>query len=391
MKISNKNISIKLSKTFTLLTLAMAFTANAQNKTSEATFYQWPTTFNTDISVANQKTYISDEYWQEVTGAQLNAGIKVYLSDASTLVKLAPKAKFDEGQVFKPQELELNEIQLVNNQKSVKQKLVQLAAQKDMALAGFKDGSIALKVENASLASETILKYAQPLVADDKYIVHVKDKNSAFKLKVTSPLSIKKQLQPKLKLNAQLTNKQFSNKDVNAYLISPLGEKVALKYNQGNIVFSDELHQLGAVKGLYQVELNITTDHLANKIKRTIKVPFIQTAETAKVVTSDINIAAKNKTNVKVTVPLSIAQEGRFAVKATLQGFNLNNQKVDIATAEIAQYLYSDASLIMPFKVTGITKGPYSLSNIILTDQTRMIVLPQTNISQVGKDLDTAW
>jgi hypothetical protein len=178
---------------------------------------------------------------------------------------------------------------------------------------------------------------------------------------------------------------------VNAYLISPLGEKVALKYNQGNIVFSDELHQLGAVKGLYQVELNITTDHLANKIKRTIKVPFIQTAETAKVVTSDINIAAKNKTNVRVTVPLSIAQEGRFAVKATLQGFNLNNQKVDIATAEIAQYLYSDESLIMPFKVTGITKGPYSLSNIILTDQTRMIVLPQTNISQVGKDLDTAW
>ena len=88
---------------------------------------------------------------------------------------------------------------------------------------------------------------------------------------------------------------------------------------------------------------------------------------------------------------MSIAQEGRFAVKATLQGYNLNNQKVDIATAEVAKFLSHDESLKMPFKVSGLTKGPYSLTNIILTDQTRMMVLPQEPVSKDIIEHKKAW
>jgi len=381
----------QLSAVVTLLAIAISCATNVQAKSDDATFYQWPSSYKTNVSKQNQETYSSNEYWQVVTGAELNKGIKVYLSDSSTLVKLTPKARFDQGEVFKPQNLELNQIELGNNLASSKQKLVQLAAQKEMALAGFKDGSIALKVQNASLNAPSVLKYAQPLIADDKYIVHIKDKNSAFKLNVTAPLEIKKQFKPQLKLKAELTNKQFSNADVNARLISPLGESIALKYNNGNIDFSNELEQLGAVKGLYQVELDVSANHLANKIKRTIKVPFIQTAKTANIHVLDINIETSNKGLINVTVPVSITQEGRFAVKATLQGYSLNNQKVDIATAEVARFLSHDESLSMPFKVSRLTKGPYSLSNIILTDQTRMMVLPQTGVSKAIIEQDKAW
>ncbi|PAJ73862.1 hypothetical protein CJF42_13570 [Pseudoalteromonas sp. NBT06-2] len=381
----------QLSTVVTIFAISISCAVNAQAKSNEATFYQWPSTYKTDVSKANKKTYTSNEYWQVVTGEELNKGIKVYLSDASTLVKLTPKARFDQGEVFKPQNLELDHIKLGGNLVPNKQKLVQLAAQKEMALAGFKDGSIALKVQNASLAAPSILKYAKPLIANDKYIVHIKDKNSAFKLNVTAPLEIKKQFKPQLTVKAKLTNKQLSNSDVNARLISPLGESIALKYNNGKIDFSNELEQLGAVKGLYQVELDVSANHLANKIKRTIKVPFIQTAETANILTSDINIQSGNKGLINVTVPLSIAQAGRFAVKATLQGYTLNNQKIDIATAEVAQFLSYDGNLSMPFKVSGLTKGPYSLSNIILTDQTRMMVLPQDQVSKAIIEQDKAW
>jgi len=380
----------QLSTAATLIAIAISSASHAQAKNDEATFYQWPSSYKTDFTKQNKKAYTSNEYWQVVTGAQLNKGVKVYLSDASTLVKLTPKARFDQGAVFKPQNLELNQIQLGNNLAN-KQQIVQLAAQKEMALAGFKDGSIALKVQNASLNAPSVLKYAQPLVADDKYIVHVKDKNSAFKLNVTAPLEIKKQFQPQLTIKAELTNKQFSNTDVSARLISPLGESVELKYNQGKIDFSNELAQLGAVKGLYQVELNVSVKHLANKIKRTIKVPFIQTAQTASILTTEINIESNNQGLINVNVPVSIDQEGRFAVKATLQGYSLNNQKVDIATAEVAKFLSHDENLTMPFKVSGLTKGPYSLSNIILTDQTRMMVLPHADTSKAIIELDKAW
>jgi len=380
----------QLSTAVTLIAIAITCASHAQANSNEAAFYQWPSSYKTDFTLKSHKTYTSNEYWQVVTGEQLNKGIAVYLSDASTLVKLTPKAKFDQGEVFKPQNLELNQIQLGNNLDN-QQKLVQLAAQKEMALAGFKDGSIALKVQNASLNAPSILKYAQPLIADDKYIVHVKDKNSPFKLNVTAPLEIKKQFKPQLTLKAALTNKQFNNADVTARLISPLGESVELKYNQGKIDFANELAQLGAVKGLYQVELDVSADHLANKIKRTIKVPFIQTAQTAHVLTTDINIAAHNKGLINVTVPVSVTQEGRFAVKATLQGYSQNNQKVDIATAEVAKFLSHDESLNMPFKVSGLTKGPYSLSNIILTDQTRMMVLPQEPVSKNIIEHKKAW
>ena len=347
----------QLSTAVSLLAIAISCVSHAQVNNDDATFYQWPSSYKTDLTTQNKKTYTSNEYWQVITGAQLNKGVKVYLSDASTLVKLTPKARLEQGAVFKPQNLELNQIQLGDNLAS-KQKLVQLAAQKEMALAGFKDGSIALKVQNASLNAPSVLKYAQPLIADDKYIVHVKDKNSAFKLNVTAPLEIKKQFQPQLTIKAELTNKQFSNADVSARLISPLGESVELNYNQGKIDFSNELEQLGAVKGLYQVELDVSAKHLANKIKRTIKVPFIQTAQTANVVTTDINIQSSNKGLINVNVPVSITQEGRFAVKATLQGYTLNNQKIDIATAEVAKFLSFDESLNMPFKVSETNKRP---------------------------------
>ena len=71
--------------------------------------------------------------------------------------------------------------------------------------------------------------------------------------------------------------------------------------------------------------------------------PFIQTAQTANVVTTDINIQSNNKGLINVDVPVNIAQEGRFAVKATLQGYTLNNQKIDIATAEVAKFLSFEA------------------------------------------------
>ncbi|TMP86072.1 hypothetical protein CWC05_15870 [Pseudoalteromonas ruthenica] len=360
--------------TLTLSALAMMTSAAMAN---EQTIYQWPNVYQGDNTSLQQLTKSSHEYWQTVSGRELKQGVAVHVTQADHLIRVAPKARFDSGTVIKPQQLQMDKLQLRDAKTDATLALKSIAAQQQMHQAGFKDGSVAIQLKNVSAQGKPMLQSTQPLGDDDQYLVHVVEKDSPYALKAHADFRVDEQ-QRSLAMDlsiAQQGNASKAANNVSLRVHSPVNEQLSARYANGKVIFSQPLQHVGAAQGFYEIEADTTVNINGQQVKRTIKLPFVYSKDTITMKTAKVSALGNNR--FQASVPVNVSDEGRYAIRATLQGM-VAGKATKLATVEVAKAIKGVDTFTLPFDVATAATGPFKLVDIELSDHTRMLKFTPT-------------
>ena len=353
-------------KKLTKLCAAMMLVSSVANA-NEQTVYQFEQVQPASVSQLQTLEKDSVEYWQHVSGKALKRGVPVFVSQADNFIRIAPKARFDSGEVFKPHDLQLDKLSV--GDENYKQLPMQaMVAREQMQNAGFSDGSVGLKLGQVN--GKAMLKTSQALNDNDTYLVHVIEKGSRNALHAKTQFKLN-QHQQRLAMQLSMGQKRFKDNDVQLTLFAPDGEQLDVGYENGEAVFTYPLETIGAANGYYELVANVTTKVNGQTVKRSIKMPFVHSSQT---ITMDkAKVIALGKNQYQAQVPVQVTESGRYAIRATLTGKGRKGERVKLATVEVAKQIDSFGNFMMPFSVTQTAKAPFELVDIELTDQTRML------------------
>lgn len=371
------------SFSFSLLSFTFAAYANAENNTTfkaseklvaavlqpdnvehKRVEYIWPQVMTDADLFASEQQVQSDEYWQTISGAELNRGVKVYVT-GDALVRLAPKVHYQSGAPQVAPDLNVDELSFTQTDGNDVQ-ISLLAAQEQMRSAGFSDGSVAMKVANLT-NQPLLLRSNGAATSNAEYLLHVKEKDSPYQLSFKLP-SHHNNGQNTLNVEANLNQQNLLALTTKVNVIAPSGELIAASFNNDKVVMNSAPTEYGARNGLYQVELHTLGNVGGKLVKRSAKLPFINIARTAEIVDSSVADA--------VYVNLNVAEAGRYNLLATLQGTNKQGQKVRLQTAEVAEFHDYRAKVTMPFELEKFGDfSDFELVDVKLTDQSRLMTL----------------
>ncbi|MDA8621420.1 hypothetical protein N9L48_02135 [Psychrosphaera sp.] len=333
--------------------------------TVEQTVYQW-STVQASSKAQQFVEKSSDEYWQTVSGKELKKGVSVYLTTNDNLIRVAPKASYENGEVYKAAGIEIEDLELLDTSSKIKYNVSATASQSQMKLAGFDDGSVAIK--GLTNGQNAILKSRQPLADNGLYLIHVKEKNTPHVLNIKSGFK-KINEEASLPFNLNMPSGTITSKDVSLSLISPVAEQVEVSLTSNGVEFSQPLEQLGAINGFYELDALVLADVNGKKVMRSIKVPFTNVKETASLGQPRFK---QEVGRVIVDMPIEADLPGRYAVKATLASKE-GDIITKLATIEVAAHIDNYAKLSLPFDVSLVGTKKITLTDVEVTDQTRMI------------------
>ena len=151
---------------------AILLVSSAANA-NEQTVYQFPEVQSASVAQLHMLEKDSVEYWQRVSGKELKRGVPVFVNQAEHFIRIAPKARFESGEVFKPRDLQLDKFS-VSDANAQQLPMHAIAAREQMQNAGFTDGSVGLKLGQVN--AKAMLKTSQALNDNDTYLVHVIEK-----------------------------------------------------------------------------------------------------------------------------------------------------------------------------------------------------------------------
>ncbi|MBS3797096.1 DUF4785 domain-containing protein [Pseudoalteromonas sp. BDTF-M6] len=358
----------KLTTVYALMmfssTGAMADAGNTQ------TVYQFPQVQATPATPLRSLEKTSVEYWQQVSGKELKQGVPVFVNQADHLIRVAPKARFENGEVIKPYDLQLDKFSVRDAQSQRLMPVQAIAAREQMQQAGFNDGSVGLKLGQINGKGQPMLHTTQALNDQDIYLVHVIEKGSGNALQARTQFTLSEH-QQRLGVELNMGSQKLQDKNVQLKLHSPTGERIGARYQGGEAIFDQPLTYLGAANGYYELEASVDTQVNGKKVKRSVKMPFVHSMQTISM--SDAKVQALGGNQYRASVPVEVTDSGRYAIRATLTGRADNGERIRLATVEVAKELDSNGQFLMPFSATQGANAPYRLVDIELTDQTRML------------------
>jgi hypothetical protein len=326
---------------------------------------------------------ISDEYWLEVTGEQLNKGLNIDISNPGALIRLSAK-QIKNGPSTLGLAIDPSKVQLSKNKQALQNPFKQTISQQQLATANVFPNSSAMQLDKSIGEGTFTLKVNQPLNAKQHYMVNVKEKNSPYKLH----LSIAKQSYlagEKITLNSFMnrsTNKMMTklvNVNNSAYIKTPNGEKFNVNLQTLNGKFKIQVPQsnLPAKRGvLYELYVNSQANDHGLKIHRNAKVAFAIAQPTARMQGNfSINDKAAN-------IHLNIASEGRYEVSGLVYGTSKNGEQLPIMLSRSAYYLQpGEQAVQLKFdqKILAASglHAPFTVKQLRLMDQSRMALLQQ--------------
>lgn len=331
----------------------------------QASVYIWPEVHPAAANFVQSQIRSSDEYWQVVSADELHKGIKVHTT-SDALVRLASYANYDSGAKYISEPLNPNMLQMsTQGQPLLKQQII---SNNQMKQAGFDDASVALKLESGS--GSFTLKTSQPLRGNERYLLHVKEKNSPFKLTLGADSNVTGSIDNNMALDMSLAGKKLQNSEVKVRVLAPNGEQVPVDFNAESVTFNRDLTYFGARDGLYELEVDVLTKVNGQSVKRTLKFPFANTVKTA-ALTQGMSFDQKSG----YQLPIEVLEPGRYNVTATLQGQNSSGDLVRLQTVSSAAYFDQSGALSLPFTMAKFQQfDNFELVDIKLTDQSRMMV-----------------
>lgn len=349
--------------TFKAKTAANIALPSTEHMETERVEYIWPAVMQKARLISERQEAYSNEYWQTITGEQINRGVPVYVS-GDALIRLAPKARYSSGARQVSPGIELNDLSIKQADGSMV-KLNLIAGQEEMKSAGFSDGSVAVKVSSTSNRPLQI-QSQNKLAANSEYLLHVKEKNSPYQLKLAMPSHFDGETN--LAINASLHNQKLVPLTTQIKLLAPSGEELDAQLRDNRVTFSQPLTEFGAKNGLYQLELHTTGNADGKLVKRSVKLPFINVAKTASL--GEVQI------DKQIALDINVFDAGRYNVSATLQGVDSQGNLQRLQTADVAETLSQDKQLVLPFDLSKFSHFKnFSLVDVKLTDQSRLMTL----------------
>ncbi|MFB2636623.1 DUF4785 domain-containing protein [Shewanella bicestrii] len=330
----------------------------------------------------------SDEYWLNVTGAELNAGVQLNLSQAGSLVRIAPRGDVSTGALMHadavaPERVQIQRIgqtpQGKNASPQATESLVKSLVSADaLASAGLADDSSALQMSEKATAGEYRLQVSQPLVAKANYLVNVKEKGSPYQLSIKAPSAIAADAQTVgVKLALSQSDNQFAPQ---AKLKQADGTEQALAMvKQGDewqALVPADLPLASSNAGLSEIEVTVQTQVDGRPVQRTVKTAFKSYVNSASIKPEVLTVWDKGVPN-QVNFELDIAEAGRFGLSGVLTGTNAEGQKVAIMRTQAATWLTPESpKLKLMFDPTLIQASglqpPFELNELELQDQGQM-------------------
>jgi len=322
---------------------------------------------------------VSDEYWIEVTGKQLNTGVELAVSKEGALIRLSgkrAKGGFNDVDLA----IDPSNVELFKNKQALVQPFKQTVSQQQLATANIFPNSSAMQLNKNVGKGKFTLRVSENLNENQHYMVNVKEKNAEHKLH----LSIARQTYiagENITFNSFINNKIGKLALVNnkAFIKMPAGEKQAVKYAKVNGKFTLVMpsNLAPAKRGeLYELLIESQANDNGIQIKRNAKVAFAIAQPTARMqgkYSVDVNAASVN---------LHIASEGRYEVSGLVYGTAKNGLKVPFMLSRSAYYLMpGEQSVQLQFdqkilKASGL-QAPFSVKQLRLMDQSRMALLQQ--------------
>ncbi|MGE6435785.1 DUF4785 domain-containing protein [Shewanella baltica] len=332
----------------------------------------------------------SDEYWVNVTGAQLNAGVGLTMSQALSLVRIAPRGDTSSGALMHAETIapERVQIQRVSPNQSPQGKaanssginsLVKSMANADaLASAGLTDDSSALQMSAKATPGQYRLQVSQPLTPSANYLVNVKEKGSPYQLSVKASSAIAADAQT---LGLELALSQSDNTFVpQATLKQADGDMQPLTMvKQGETwqaVIPAGVALSSTNAGFSEVEITVQTQVDGRPVQRTVKSVFKSYVNSASIKPEVLTVWDKGLPN-QINFELSVAEAGRFGLSGTLTGTNAEGQKVAILRTQAANWLTPESpklKLMLDPKLIQASglQPPFELNELELQDQGQM-------------------
>lgn len=321
----------------------------------------------------------SDEYWQEVTGAQLMRGVALDISQPGALIRLSGK-KSTEPSAPESLSIDPEKIQLSKGQQKLSNAFKQKISQQQFATANIFPNSSAVQLNKEVGRGKFNLKVNQSLNSKEHYLINVKEKGAEHLLTLSIPsqtLLANQVLEVNVAMNsakgALQTDKQLT------YIKTPMGKIFPVKTVSQNGHMSIQLPDTMATGdrgALYELHVASQAHDQALTVHRNAKVAFAIAQPTAKM-TGKVSIE-----NSQALVEVEVASEGRYEISALVSGINQRGRTEQVMLSRSAHYLQPgeqnvslmfDRQLLTQLEVS----PPYNISQLRLVDQSRMALLQQ--------------
>ncbi|MCG9712549.1 DUF4785 family protein [Shewanella insulae] len=323
----------------------------------------------------------SDQYWRTVSGAELNKGIMLAVSQSNSVIRVAPRGDASSGALqhspaISPDQLRLYKVNKQNVDKSASM-IQSMSDPQAMATAGIADDSSALRLSEQATPGVYQLQVVRPLGANDSYLVNVKEKGSPYRLALSAPKRLSSQA-PKLAFDLKL-----SNSDIDLSPTATLKQSDG-RYHRLAVVkqgdnwraqLPDELAMPVSNLGLSEIQVDVETRVNGLPLLRTVKTAFKQYVPAAKLA-DEASIYWQDSKPTQAVFDLQVASPGRYQVSAVLVGTDAQGKQANILRAETAQWLDADGQVSLSFdaeqlKASGLG-APYAIKALELKDQSQM-------------------
>lgn len=323
----------------------------------------------------------SDQYWRTVSGAELNKGINLAISQSDSIIRIAPRGDNSSGGLLHSPAIAPDKLRLYRvNKQSIDKSISLIQSISDpqaMATAGLVDDSSALRLSKQATAGHYQLQVIQPLAANDTYLINVKEKGSPYRLKLSSD-AVVASVDRQLKFKLELSNSDNTLMPV-ARLKQENGQSHRLELLQVDQRWQAKLPEHLALpssnRGLSEIQVNIETRVDNKPVIRTVKTAFKHYVPSAKL-GQEATIHWQDHKPLKAVLALEVANPGRYSVSAILQGTATDGQQGNILQTASALWLDHDGKITLNFDRALIDESPfaapYTLKALELKDQGQM-------------------
>lgn len=314
----------------------------------------------------------SNEYWRQVSGAELKSGIVLHTTQPGAVVLLS-SAK--QGST----ELDTGLVQLnaLDTQQSAIEKKVSAS---DLASTGVFANTMAITTSEHLQAGSLQLVSQQSLSDKDSYIVTVKEKHSPYALK----LNIAQQSftsEQTISATAQLHmhNQGVNIRQLNAELIAPDGKKYPVlssvsQSGSAQFYLSKPEQIQSPINGLYELKVSTLGKDQGLTVQRNAKLAIALVDHNASIQAVTLKDSADK---LSAQVEIEANQSSRFEVRAVLYGTTSQGKLIPVMESHAAQTLSAGTEqLALTFDQDMLAKAgvsaPYQLQDIRLYDQQQL-------------------
>lgn len=319
----------------------------------------------------------SRDFWMEVSGADFNEGISLKVADQGALVRISPMSASAKVPA-------LTDLVMVNDagtafsgNRGLSMLLdpEQVPANQKMT---FSEGTAIFRL-NENVGNGEVLLFSDNLAyADDaRYIVHVRERNSAVELHTELDRSSYLAGQ-EIAINTAMMNgkKAMDLTDVEGEIVSPEGKRFPLNFAAGVAKARiNPAHVTGMQNGLWEVQLRANAMNDGAPVARNLRTAFEVALPTARLA-GDV-VTARDNGEIVADLGVDVGIEGRYEVRGLLYGTNAEGEMVPMAISHSANWLQAGAgNIALTFDADAIgesdLKAPFMVKDLRLIHQDRM-------------------